>query len=120
MTQECEKILNSAERLHLEKLNSRVSYNSNDQDPHDMLREHQDNIQQFEEDLKQVQEDHNKNDDAWQKWQNEQTSLMASKDLQENIKNQIAAAKKVNESLTRMLADISKHVKNFRALNDVI
>ena len=45
---------------------------------------------------------------------------MASKDLQENIKNQISAAKKVNESLTRMLADISKHVKNFRALNDVI
>ena len=45
---------------------------------------------------------------------------MASKDLQENIKNQIAAAKKVNESLTRMLADILKHVKNFRALNDVI
>ena len=45
---------------------------------------------------------------------------MASKDLQEHIKNQIASAKKVNESLTRMLADISKHVKNFRALNEVI
>ena len=58
MTQECEKILNAAEKIQKEKnIVSRVSYNSLDGvDPLDMLREHEENIGQYQTDLKEVQD----------------------------------------------------------------
>ncbi len=73
MTQECERIISAAERLQNERNyasrsnppTSRVSYNSGELEPSDMLREYQENLGQFEADLKQVLEDHKKNDEAW-------------------------------------------------------
>ena len=41
-------------------------------------------------------------------------------ELKESVKNHLETAKRINESLTKMLGDIKNHVVNFKALDEVV
>lgn len=56
----------------------------------------------------------------WSQWQLDQSALIDGKDLIESVAKQLEQANKVNANVTKMLTDISNHVTNFRALNNVV
>ena len=120
MTQECEKILNAAEKIQQEKARHKLSYHSQEDDPIDIMREYEDNLAQYHDDLLQILEEHKQNSMKWSQWQLDQSALIDGKDLIESVAKQLEQAKKVNANVTKMLTDISNHVTNFRALDNVV
>ena len=69
MTQECEKILNAAEKIQQEKARHKLSYHSQEDDPIDIMREYEDNLAQYHDDLEQILEEHRQNSMKWSQWQ---------------------------------------------------
>ena len=47
MTQECEKILNAAEKIQQEKSRHKFSYHSQEEEPVDIMREYEEHLAQF-------------------------------------------------------------------------
>ncbi len=47
MTQECEKILNAAEKIQQEKSRHKFSYHSQEEEPVDIMREYEEHLVQF-------------------------------------------------------------------------
>ena len=96
MTQQCEKILNAAERIIHEKHRQagKLSYHSPEQwegegaEAHEALfKEFEEELAQFSSDLTEIQEEHKQNSLEWSQWQLDQSSnIVASKDLAENIR----------------------------------
>lgn len=50
----------------------------------------------------------------------QQASIVNINELKESVKSQLETAKRINESLTKMLGDIKNHVVNFKALDEVV
>ena len=71
--------------------------------------------------MQKVQDEHKENSLRWSQFQlDEQNTKVSIKDIKESVQKQLKKAKQVNESLTKMLAEISTHVQNFKALDAVV
>ena len=80
---------------------------------------HDKNYNQFIADLKQVEFEQKENSARWGKWQSNLSIVEVSDNMNEKVRLQLEKSKQINENMTKMLAEISMYVSNFRALDEV-
>ena len=80
---------------------------------------HDKNYNQFIADLKQVEFEQKENSARWGKWQSNLSVVEVSDNMNEKVRLQLEKSKQINENMTKMLAEISMYVSNFRALDEV-
>ena len=80
---------------------------------------HDKNYNQFIADLKQVEFEQRENSARWTKWQSNLSMVEVSENLTEKVRLQLEKSKLINENMTKMLAEISTYVSNFKALDEV-
>ena len=80
---------------------------------------HDKNYNQYIADLKQVEFEQKENSVRWANWQSNLSMVEVSDNLTEKVRLSIEKSKQTNENMTKMLAEISTYVSNFRALDEV-